>query len=99
MSTNRQDQRSLWDKTWRNRRGEVVIFQMPNIWLIVWVVLTCVSLLASSHSMANVFWWLSSGVLAIWALLEIFKGANYFRRALGLVILAMTIGSTFGIGL
>ncbi|HEY5442243.1 MAG TPA: hypothetical protein VIJ68_01755 [Candidatus Saccharimonadales bacterium] len=99
LSNGRHDRRSLWDKIWRTRAGDIVIFQMPNIWLIIWVVLTCISLLASSHNMANTFWWLSSAVLAIWALLEIFKGVNYFRRALGVFILLLTIGTLFGIGL
>lgn len=95
----RHDRRSLWNKTWRNRRGEIVIWQMPNVWLIAWAVLTCVSVLTSSHSMANTFWWLSSGVLVIWALLEIFRGADYFRRLIGLFVLVLIVGGAFGIGL
>jgi hypothetical protein len=99
LNNGRHDRRNLWDRIWRNRRGDIVIWQTPNIWLIAWVILTCVSLFASSHSMANIVWWLSSAVLATWALLEIFKGVNYFRRGLGLVVLLMTVGATFGIGL
>lgn len=72
---------------------------MPNAWLIAWIIFTLISLLSSSKGAANVFWWLSSGTLVIWALLEVFRGVNYFRRALGVVILLMTIGSVFGIGL
>lgn len=99
LGSGRHDRRNLWDRIWRDRRGRIVIWQTPNIWLIIWVVLTCVSLFASSRGMANIAWWASSAVLAVWALLEIFKGVNYFRRALGLVILLMTVGATFGIGL
>jgi len=99
LSSGRHDRRDLWDKIWRNKQGRIVIFQMPNVWLIAWAVLTCVSLLAASHSVANTFWWLSSAVLAIWALLEIFRGANYFRRALGGFVLLMIVGGMFGIGL
>jgi hypothetical protein len=99
LSSGRQDRRSLWSRIWRNRHGDVVIFQMPNVWLIAWAILTCISVLAASRTMANTFWWLSSTVLVIWSLLEIFKGVNYFRRGLGLFVLALTIGSLFGIGL
>ena len=95
----RRPQRSLWNKIWRDRRGQVVIWQTPNVWLIVWVVLTIISLFSSSHTTQKDFWWLSAAVLGIWALLEIFRGVNYFRRALGLFILFITIASAFGIGL
>jgi hypothetical protein len=99
LGNGRHDRRDLWDRIWRNRRGEVVIFQTPNLWLIAWVVLTCVSVLASSRTIANTFWWLSCAVLTIWALLEVFKGVNYFRRLLGLFVLFLVVGSAFGIGL
>jgi hypothetical protein len=99
LNSGRRDQRDFWTKFWRDRQGRIVIFQLPNIWLIAWVILTCISLLAPSHSTANTFWWLSSAALAIWALLEIGRGVNYFRRLLGLLILIMIVGGMFGIGL
>jgi len=99
IDRSQRDRRDLWDKVWRDRHGHVVVFQMPNIWLIAWVILTLISLLSPSHNTANLFWWLSTGVLVIWALLEVFRGVNYFRRGLGLVILLMTVGASFGIGL
>jgi sterol desaturase/sphingolipid hydroxylase (fatty acid hydroxylase superfamily) len=95
----RRPQRSLWSKLWRDRQGRIVIYQTPNIWLIAWMVLTFISLLSSSKTTANVFWWLGCGVLVIWSLLEIFRGANYFRRALGAVVLLITVAASFGIGL
>lgn len=99
LARSRHSQRSLWDKIWRDERGHVVIYQTPNVWIIAWVVLNCISLLSSSNKVENFFWWLGSGVLVIWALLEIFRGANYFRQALGLLVLLITVGSAFGIGL
>ncbi len=95
----RRPQRSLWSKIWRDHRGRVVIYQTPNIWLVVWIVLTIISMLSSSKTTANIFWWLSCCVLAIWSLLELFRGVNYFRRALGAVILLITVAAAFGIGL
>lgn len=76
----------LWDKTWKNDKGHVVLWQMPNIPLIAWAVLTFLSLLFSGR-LADVLSWLSSAALITWSLLEIFKGTNYFRRALGLLVL------------
>jgi hypothetical protein len=88
----RHDQRSLWDKTWRDRRGRIVLWQRPNVWLIGWLVLTFISLLFTGRR-SDVFSWLGSASLIIWSLLEVFKGVNYFRRALGLLVLAMSVMS------
>ncbi len=83
---------SLWDRTWKDRRGRIVIWQTPNLSLIAWAVLTVLSLLVSSR-LADVLSWLGSAALITWSLLEIFRGANYFRRALGLLVLVMAIAS------
>jgi hypothetical protein len=93
--TQRQDRsvkRSLWDRTWRDRRGNVVIWQWPSIPLIGWLVLTFLSLLFNGR-VADVFSWLGSASLITWSLLEIFRGANYFRNALGLLVLVLSIMS------
>jgi hypothetical protein len=97
--TTKTKNRDLWDRVWRDQQGHYVVFQWPNIPLIAWAVLTCISVLTPSRSTASTFWWLASVALAIWALLEIFRGVNYFRRALGLFVLLMLIGGAFGIGL
>ena len=95
----RRDRRGLWDKIWKDRGGRVVIFQMPNVPLVVWAVLSVISFLSSSNKVATVFWWLSIATLAIWSLLEIFRGVNYFRRALGVFVLLVVVGGAFGVGL
>jgi hypothetical protein len=84
----------LWHKTWRDRngRGKVVIWQNPNPWLIGWAVLTVISLLFAGRT-SDVFSWAAHAALIIWSLLEIFKGVNYFRRALGLLVLIFAIMS------
>ena len=87
---NRNTNRSLWDKTWKDKRGNVVIWQWPNIPLIGWAVLTVISLLIGGRT-ADVFSWLGSISLITWSLLEVFKGANYFRRALGLLVLVLSL--------
>ncbi len=85
-------QRSLWDKTWRDRRGRVVLWQTPNAWLIGWAVLTTVSLFINGRP-ADVLSWLAQASLAVWCGLEIFRGVDYFRRGLGLLILVFVIMS------
>jgi hypothetical protein len=89
---NRSVNRSLWDRIWKDRRGHVVIWQTPNIALIGWAVLTFLSLLFSGRQ-ADIFSWLGSASLITWSLLEMFKGVNYFRRALGALVLIMAVMS------
>lgn len=92
--TQTTSQHSLWDKFWRDDQGNVVIWQMPNIWLIGWAVLTFISLFFRGNSTpAN---WLSFAgdlFLAVWAVLEVARGVNYFRRLLGFVVLLFVIAS------
>lgn len=83
-------ERSLWDRIWRDRNGKVVIWQTPNAWLIGWAVLTTISLFLSGAN-SDIFSVLGEVSLIIWALLEMAKGVNYFRRFLGLLGLAAAI--------
>lgn len=88
----RAAERNLWDKIWRDEKGRLVIWQMPNAPLIAWAVLTFLSLLVNGK-LADACYWLGSAALIIWAGLELFKGVNYFRRVLGLVVLIMALMS------
>jgi len=85
------DDRSLWDKIWRNEDGDVVIWQWPNIWLIAWAGVNFVSIFVSSRGVSKAIWWVGFVLLMVWAILEITKGANYFRRALGVAVFLLNI--------
>lgn len=93
------DDRSLWDRFWRNAEGRIVIAQMPNFWLILWLILELISVLVASHHVEIITWWLASAALGVWSLLEIFRGENYFRRLLGLCVALLTVMTVFGVGL
>ncbi len=84
----------LWDKIWKDKDGHVVIWQMPNVWLIIWAGVDFASIITKGH-LSSVLWWIGTVDLGVWALLEVVKGVNYFRRALGLIVLLMAIGSGF----
>lgn len=85
---------NLWDKTWKDRRGRVVIWETPNAFLISWAVLTFVSLFFNNSShVGDILSWLGSVSLIIWSLLEITRGTDYFRRALGLLVFILAIMS------
>ncbi|MBD2487414.1 hypothetical protein [Aulosira sp. FACHB-615] len=92
---------TLVDKTFRDRNGNIVIAQMPNLPLIVWFVTSILSLILSTGKIHLVFDTLATGSLFTWAWLELFEGVNYFRRALGLVVLlgivAFKVQNQFGL--
>lgn len=84
--------RSLWDRIWRDRRGRLAVWQTPNVWLIAWAAGTTLSLFFGGR-VGDVFFWIASGALVVWSFLEIFWGASYFRRVLGLAVLAFAVAS------
>lgn len=83
------ESRSLWDRIWKDKTGRVVIWQTPSPLLIGWAVLTVISLFLHRGPIADGIAWLSIAVLSIWSILEIFKGVNYFRRALGVLVIPL----------
>ena len=88
----------LWDKFWKDKDGNVVVYQHPNIFLIVWVALALVSLFVK-EPLSDILWHVSLGVLAVWSLLEIFKGVNYFRRLFGGVVLLLVVLAVFRVAI
>lgn len=67
--------------------GEIVIAQKPNaliiIWLACWIGAQFVTNQQSSNYISNI----GTVALVLWALSELFKGVNTFRKLLGLVVL------------
>jgi hypothetical protein len=84
--------RSLWDRIWKDPNGRIVLWQTPNPWLIAWAVLTTLSLFFTGR-MADILTGLASASLIAWALLEVFRGVNYFRRGLGLIVLLYSLAA------
>jgi hypothetical protein len=62
--------------------GRIVIAQWPNVPLWVWIV-------------ASLLRWrlVATAGLLVWAVLEVAKGVNPFRRALGAIVIASTVAS------
>ena len=85
--------KSLWDKIWKDKDGRVVIWQNPNIALATWFVAMVLTWFLAPGKLRSTFDLISFGALFIWAGLELFQGANYFRRAVGLIVLIVIIGS------
>ncbi len=77
---------TLFDKTFRDENGDIVVAQMPNLPLIIWIVASLLKLLFTSGKVGVGLDFLAFGSLFTWAWQELFEGVNYFRRALGLCV-------------
>ncbi|AUS99867.1 hypothetical protein CLI64_05390 [Nostoc sp. CENA543] len=84
---------TLIDKTFRDSDGNIVIAQMPNLPLIVWVVTSLLALVFTNGQINTVLEVVANGSLFTWAWMELFQGVNYFRRTLGFVVLIALIAS------
>ncbi len=84
---------TLIDKTFRDSDGNIVLAQMPNLPLIVWIVASLLSVILANGKINTVLDLVAYGALFTWAWLELFQGVNYFRRTLGLIVLIGLIAS------
>ncbi len=85
-------EKTLFDKTFRDSNGNIVIAQPPNLPIIVWGVASLLKLIFTS-GLTNVgLDLIAFGSLFTWAWLELFQGVNYFRRTLGFVVLIGFVG-------
>jgi hypothetical protein len=84
---------TLFDQVFRDREGKVVLGQMPNPPLFVWAGASLLKLIFTTGKVNVGLDFLAFGALFTWAWEELFQGVNYFRRALGLVVLLSLIAS------
>ncbi|HLO49795.1 MAG TPA: hypothetical protein VK211_15370 [Kamptonema sp.] len=78
---------TLFDKVFRDSEGKIVLAQMPNPPLIVWIVASLLKLILTTGKINLGLDLIAFGSLFTWAWEELFQGVNYFRRALGLLVL------------
>ncbi len=86
---------SLLDLIFKDKKGHIVLWQSPNIPLYAWIVFKILGLVLTKGYLKNGVEQLSSLFLFTWAYLEIMKGVDYFRKALGLVVLISVAVSYF----
>ena len=84
---------TLFNRTFRDSDGNIVLAQPPNLPIIVWIVATLLNLISTTDNIHTGLDALAFGSLFTWAWQELFQGVNYFRRALGLVVLLGAIAS------
>lgn len=77
----------------KDRNGNVVIWQWPNVPLMSWLIFKILSMVIKTSNIKGACENLSMAFLFTWAYLEITSGKSYFRRTLGAVIMiALIIG-------
>lgn len=79
--------RAAFDWTFRDRTGNrITIAQFPNLPLLLFLASVVVGWLVAAHStFHSVVEWIGSAALAWWAIDEILRGANPWRRLLGIL--------------
>ena len=81
------------DRIFRDSDGNIVLAQTPNLPLIVWGVASLGELIFTAGKVNTGLDVLAFGALFTWAWQELFEGVNYFRRALGFVVLLGALAS------
>jgi hypothetical protein len=85
------------DKLFKDKNGKVVITQMPNWQLTLALSFWGLSKVFNQGATEDVFYILFMIFLLLWALAEIFKGVNIFRRVLGLASILYILYRAVGI--
>jgi hypothetical protein len=84
-------QATLFDRTFRDSEGNIVIAQMPNLPILLGLAATLLQFVLPSGRLQTTFALVAFGTLFTWAWQELFEGVNYFRRSLGLLGLVSLI--------
>jgi hypothetical protein len=84
---------TFFNQVFRDDEGKIVLGQPPNLPIIVWIVATLLKMIFTTGQINTGLELIAFGVLFTWAWEELFQGVNYFRRALGLIVLIWTIAS------
>jgi hypothetical protein len=81
-------QATLFDLTFRDSQGNIVIAQMPNLPILLGLTAALLQFVLPAGTLLQATAELVAfGALFTWAWMELFSGVNYFRRGLGLVSL------------
>lgn len=83
------------DRFFRNPdTGRVVVVQVPNVPLILFLVLRGLELVLSPHGwVKDALHWGGTAALAWWSVDEVVRGSSPFRRVLGGLVLAYVVVS------
>ncbi len=78
---------TLFDRTFRDSDGKIVLVQIPNLLIIIGITASLLAMFFTMGKLNVALDVIAFGTLFTWAWEELFQGVNYFRRALGVVVL------------
>jgi hypothetical protein len=82
-----------FDRFFRDKNGNIVIVQPPNLPIMVWAIANVLQLIFRTEIINTGLETISLIAIVIWSLAEIFQGVTNFRRVLGAIVLIATIVS------
>ncbi len=85
--------KQLIDQLIKGSEGKIVLWQTPNLPLVIWFISFVLTKLLPYGELNFVAALIAFGSLFTWAWLEITNGVNYFRRLVGLVVMVLIIAS------
>jgi len=85
--------RTFNEKFWHNDRGQVVVWQKPNIYLATWGIITVVNWFLPLDWIEKSLGFVSLIAIIVWGVLEVYSGTNYFRRLIGALVLLAILAS------
>jgi len=77
----------------KNDKGEIAVWQTPNVLLFGWIAFTLLGHLLPAGRWRLLAGYLSFGLIFTWSWLEITQGVSSFRRVLGAIVLFVSIRS------
>jgi hypothetical protein len=86
---------NILDKLIRNKNGEVVLWQTPNLLLWGWIIFSILAMIIKHPKIHTGLHFLGSASLFTWAYFELRSGESMFRRVLGAAILLVVAYSYF----
>jgi hypothetical protein len=89
-----QELKRLAAKLFRSKDRQIVLLQAPNAALATYIVAIIIGRFLPPGNWLQAERAVAYGVLFTWAWMEIFSGVNYFRRALGAVVLVTMVFGT-----
>ena len=84
---------TFFNQVFRDDEGKIVLGQPPNLLIIVWITVTLLKMIFATGKINTGLEVIAFGTLFTWAWEELFQGVNYFRRALGFIVLISLIVS------
>ena len=86
---------ALFNTIFKDKHGNVVIWQWPNLALIGWITFSLLALIFNKGRINTGLSTIATSFIFTWSYLELTKGTNYFRRSIGLIVMVLVVVKFF----